>query len=111
MVYAGATDGLWRSQDGGDSWSRWGEGLAGVTVTAVGLDQIDEQVAYAGTMYEGLYVTGDGGVTWRPEQSGVPTTASVRAILLSSALSGTKGPDGQQVYVATDQGVFRRRSS
>jgi photosystem II stability/assembly factor-like uncharacterized protein len=102
-VYAGATDGLWRSQDGGDSWSRWGEGLAGVTVTAVGLDPVDEQVAYAGTMHEGLYVTEDRGVTWGPVWHGVPATASVRAILLS--------PDGQQVYVATDQGVFRRRSS
>ena len=116
VVYAGATDGLWRSQDGGDSWDRWGEGLAGITVTAVGLDPADEQVAYAGTMYEGLYVTEDGGATWRPVwdpcsrricnppsrsgQGGVPATASVRAILLS--------PDGQQVYVATDQGVFRR---
>jgi len=103
VAYAGATDGLWHTQDGGDSWSRWGEGLAGITVTAVGLDPVDERVAYAGTMYEGLYVTEDGGATWRPEQGGVPTTASVRAILLS--------PDGQQVYVATDQGVFRRRSS
>ncbi len=103
MIYAGATDGLWRSQDGGDSWSRWGEGLAGVTVTAVALDPIDEQVAYAGTMYEGLYVTEDGGATWRPEQGGMPTTASVRAILSS--------PDGRQVYVATDQGIFRRKPS
>ena len=110
-VYAGATDGLWRSQDGGDSWSRWGEGLAGITVTAVGLDPIDEQVAYAGTIYEGLYVTEDGGATWTRVPGGVPATASVRAILLSPALSGTKGPDGQQVYVATDQGVFRRRPS
>jgi len=111
VVYAGATDGLWRSLDGGDSWSRWGEGLAGLTVTAVGLDLADEQVAYAGTMYEGLYVTEDGGATWRPERcpeciegrGGVPATASVRAILLSS--------DGQQVYVATDQGVFRGLNS
>jgi photosystem II stability/assembly factor-like uncharacterized protein len=110
-VYAGATDGLWRSQDGGDSWDRWGEGLTGITVTAVGLDPVDEQVAYAGTMYEGLYVTEDGGTTWRPVQSGVPATASVRAILLSPALSGPKGLDGRQVYVATDQGVFRRRPS
>jgi photosystem II stability/assembly factor-like uncharacterized protein len=111
VVYAGATDGLWRSQDGGDSWSRWGEGLAGVTVTAVGLDPVDEQVAYAGTMYEGLYVTEDGGAKWTAVRDGVPATASVRAILLSPALSETKGPDGQQVYVATDQGVFQRRSS
>ena len=103
LVYAGATDGLWRSQDGGDSWNRWGDGLAGTTVTAIGLDPIHEEVAYAGTMYEGLYVTEDGGATWCSEQSGVPATASVRAILLS--------PDGQQVYVATDRGVFWRRSS
>jgi photosystem II stability/assembly factor-like uncharacterized protein len=103
VVYAGATDGLWRSQDGGDSWGRWGEGLAGITMTAVGLDPANEQVAYVGTMYEGLYVTKDGGATWQPVQGGVPATASVRAILLS--------PDGQQVYVATDQGVFWRRSS
>jgi photosystem II stability/assembly factor-like uncharacterized protein len=108
-VYAGATDGLWRSQDGGDSWSRWGEGLAGVTVTAVGLDPVDEQVAYAGTMYEGLYVTEDGGAKWTPVRDGVPATANVWAILLSPVLSETKGPDGQQVYIATDQGVFRRR--
>jgi photosystem II stability/assembly factor-like uncharacterized protein len=101
VAYAGATDGLWRSRDGGNSWSRWGDGLAGITVTAVGLDPIDEQIAYAGTMYDGLYVTEDGGATWHPEQSGAPATASVRAILLSS--------DGQQVYVATEQGIFRRR--
>jgi photosystem II stability/assembly factor-like uncharacterized protein len=111
VVYAGATDGLWRSQDGGNSWGRWGAGLMGITVTAVGLDPVDEKVAYAGTMYEGLYVTEDGGASWTPVRDGVPATASVRAILLSPALSGTKGPDGQQVYVATDQGVFRRRPS
>jgi hypothetical protein len=88
-------------------------------VTAVGLDPVDEQVAYAGTMYEGLYITEDGGTTWRSVQSGLPATASVRAILLSPALSPSaslginlpKGPDGQQVYVATDQGIFRRRPS
>jgi photosystem II stability/assembly factor-like uncharacterized protein len=119
LVYAGATDGLWRSQDGGESWDRWGKGLAGITVTAVGLDPADERVAYAGTMYQGLYFTEDGGTTWRSVQSGVPATASVRAILLSPALSPSaslginllKGPDGQQIYVATDQGVFRRRPS
>jgi photosystem II stability/assembly factor-like uncharacterized protein len=103
VAYAGATDGLWRSQDGGDSWSRWGDGLAGITVIAVGLDPVDEQAAYAGTMYEGLYITEDGGATWTPVRDGVPATASVRAILPS--------PDGQRVYVATDQGVFRRRPS
>lgn len=103
VAYAGATDGLWRTQDGGDSWSRWGEGLEGITVTAVGLDPVNRQISYAGTMYEGLYVTEDGGTTWTPVRDGVPATASVRSILLS--------PDGQQIYVATDQGVFRRRPS
>ncbi len=98
-VYVGATDGLWRNMDSGHSWSRWGKGLEGATVTALAISPADRQLAFAATRHMGLYVTTDGGATWRPAWEGRLASASVRDILFSS--------DSTAVYVASDRGIWR----
>jgi photosystem II stability/assembly factor-like uncharacterized protein len=99
VVYAGATDGLWRSLDTGTTWSRWGEGMQGMAVTALAIIPADTRIAFAGTRHMGLYVTADSGKRWQPAWNGRLATSSVRDILFSR--------DGRTVYVATDQGVWR----
>ncbi|MEM9301880.1 MAG: hypothetical protein AAGE01_07200 [Pseudomonadota bacterium] len=48
-VYAGtAGAGVWRSDDGGDTWRFAGNGLGGATVTWVTIDPADASRLYAG---------------------------------------------------------------
>ena len=102
VVYAGATDSLWKSTDGGVTWNRWGKGLEGVTVTTLALNPRDPRRAVAGTRSRGLYATDDGGVTWHPVWTGPISSATVRAVLYEK--------NGASVYVATDQGLWRGSS-
>ncbi|HEU4586072.1 MAG TPA: sialidase family protein, partial [Gemmatimonadaceae bacterium] len=82
-VYCGtASEGLWRSDDLGGTWSRVGEGVLHERVTAVavsGRERVDggsnrgnvgrgsagESVLYAGTEPTALYRSEDAGETWK----------------------------------------------
>ena len=69
-VYCGtASDGLWRSDDLGRSWSRVGEGAIHQRVTAVAVSSTERgvdgnAVLYAGTEPTALYRSADAGETW-----------------------------------------------
>ena len=73
---------VWRTADGGKSWSPISAGLAdgGVmnTVNVVREDPVTPGLLYAGTE-RGVFVSFDAGGAWRPLQAGLPTT-SVRDI-------------------------------
>lgn len=71
-IYVGTEqEGIFRSPDGGSSWSSAGHGLpealAGGRVTPIGslaAHPTNPQIAYAGTELHGLYKTTDGGASW-----------------------------------------------
>jgi photosystem II stability/assembly factor-like uncharacterized protein len=68
-VFVGTfNDGLWRSTDGGDSWSRVDEAFSSARVMAVAIDSHDcpngYGTVYAGTEPSALYRSEDGGETW-----------------------------------------------
>jgi len=67
-VYAGTTNGLFRSDDDGLRWlPASGSGLQalpGVQIFSLAIDPNNPQVVYAGTRGKGIYKTTDGGTTW-----------------------------------------------
>ena len=65
VVFVGAQDGVFRSQDGGTSWER-SAFPAGLQVWSVAVHPRNPQVVYAGTSPVGVFRSDDGGRTFTP---------------------------------------------
>lgn len=64
--------GLFRSTNGGGTWSQMGSGLVGQSIFAVGVNPQDVNNVIVGSANSsGIFKTIDGGVTWTPSSSGV----------------------------------------
>ena len=80
-LYGATFTGLYRSLNGGDSWSATGLILP---VNDLAFDPRDSKVLYAGTSAGGVLRSSDGGSTWLPMNEGLPDL-SVFAIAIDSA--------------------------
>ncbi len=112
IVYAGAANGgVWKSNDGGASWSPMpGEEARPVlAMGSIAIDPVNPNVVYAGTGEpnggtstggRGIYKTVDGGATWTLLGSGSPFPIGGKVYRL------VVGPDSR-VWAATPQGLLR----
>ena len=87
--------GVFRTADGGRTWSALGETLSG----PIAIDPQAPSTLYLGTTTDGIVKTVDGGKTWRPADSGI-----VASEVLSTA---TDPRDTRIVYAGTYRGLFR----
>ncbi|MHB8571372.1 MAG: WD40/YVTN/BNR-like repeat-containing protein [Candidatus Dormibacteria bacterium] len=94
ILVATARGGIYRSSDGGQTWSRRTTGLTTPDFWTLALSPNSGDV-YAGSMGNGLFRSSDGGDTWTPADDGL-TNLNVRAI--------TFGP--QLAVLGTSGGVF-----
>jgi hypothetical protein len=97
-VYAGTAaqgSGVYVSGNAGGSWSPAGSGLGNTTVQALAVDPTSSSNVYAGTA-AGVYVSNDGGTTWR--LSGLQTSA----VMSLAVLNGSPNI----VFAATSNGLF-----
>lgn len=98
VTYVGTLSGVFKTDDGGSTWSPVNNGLPGsaqvVTLLTVG------QNIYAGLYGEGIYVTSDGGLKWSPLNSGLSS--------LGKFVTGmVKVPTKTGIfYAGTRDGVF-----
>jgi hypothetical protein len=99
-----AATGVWRSANGGATWTPIGDKLPQLMVGSLAVDPKDPDIVYAGTP-DGIMKTTDGGVTWWIF-AGPAVMKHVGRLLVRSAGNG-----GVLVYAGTSTGVMRYSSS
>lgn len=95
-MFAGTTNGVYRSTNFGVAWSPSNTGMAGVEVDFIAIQ--DTATLFASSRDSGMYVSTNNGQTWRASNDGLPTLR----------LRGVRST-GTYLYVATvGYGVWRR---
>jgi photosystem II stability/assembly factor-like uncharacterized protein len=95
-VYIGvAAGGIWKTTNGGTSWTALGDTLASLSFGAIAIDPSNPNTVYAGAgeimwsfnpnIYDGrgLYKSTDGGATWTQITNGIGSTTHFGAIQVS----------------------------
>jgi photosystem II stability/assembly factor-like uncharacterized protein len=95
----GLPRGLYRTRDGGGSWTRLAGGLAEDLYTALVFDPAVPTTIYAGSSAHGVYRSDDAGDTWRPVNDGLDDLRTTQ-IAVDSRSPAT-------LYAGTMRGVFR----
>lgn len=98
-VYFGTgADGVYKSPDGGDTWSEANAGLRADQVRALAVAPGLPGTLYAGTMAAGVFKSEDGAASWTPRNAGLPGVG-----ILSLAIDPAAP---QKVYAGTLDGLF-----
>lgn len=105
--YLATADGVFRSDDAGDSWAR--AGFTGTQISSVAFSPTDPDIAWAGTATAGVHYTTDGGANWTAG-SGFPFALypSIELIELPSGdlrILVSFQQSGAGVYYSDDGGV------
>ncbi|MCP4658789.1 MAG: hypothetical protein GY856_25540, partial [bacterium] len=97
-LYAGTAAGeLYKTVDGGASWSLTGSGLPADEIRSLAVDPLGPQVVYLGTALNGIYKSTDGGANWVNVNNNV-TMTTVNDVAINPN-------DSQIVYAADADGV------
>ncbi len=81
LIYAGTWgNGVFKSQDGGLSWSKSSNGLGDLMINSLAIDPQNPNILYAGTYNDEIYKSTDGGYSWFHSSQGVQDDAVVYTI-------------------------------
>ncbi len=107
-VYASMpTAGVFKTSDGGQTWTPSGAGLPELPVLALTIDPSNTEIIFAGLAEDAVYRSTDAGVSWAQSAAGLNPTAEVHSVVVDPT-------DGQRVYagdllsgvyLSTDGGV------
>ncbi len=119
VLYAATAGGVFRSPDGGASWTALDRTIGRRDVRAVAIDPRDPDVVYAGTASDNIYKSTDGGATWSFSGNGVgdPYILALaidphdpNVILAGTAVPPRPGASGA-IFRSTDAGATWRQAS
>ena len=109
IVFAGTTQGLFKSTNQGDQWVKIGQQLNDVYISGIQLDPTHPQTLYLATS-DGVQKSIDGGETWKLKDAGLDAT-SIRSIEMSPQNPKTLyvGTNGGGLYQTVDGGNSWKR--
>ncbi|MEI6205239.1 MAG: FG-GAP-like repeat-containing protein [Desulfuromonadales bacterium] len=105
-LYAGTWGGgVFKSTNGGSSWSAINSGLTKSTINALAIDPSTPQTVYAGTWGGGVFKSTNGGSSWSAVNSGL-TNSNVSSLALDPSTPQTvyAGTSGGGVFKSTNGG-------
>lgn len=104
-VYAGTTNGLFRSIDRAQQWENIGLAMPDQYVSSLVIDPTDPRTLYVGGR-AGVLKSLDGGRTWQTVNQGLETV-NIRSIVMSPRDPAMlyAGTNGSGLYRSTDRGV------
>ncbi len=92
-LFMGFNSRVWRSEDLGETWAEWTDGLPAVRVNTLVCDTAGGGWLYAGTD-RGVYVRGLGGDSWLDFSAGLPLTVRVTELELHPGTEAGPGVPG-----------------
>ena len=95
-IYAGAFGGVFKSMDGGKSWTLVNSGLTSTDILAIAIDPLTSLTIYAGTSGGSVFKSTDGGANW--------ITVGGFADALKTVFSLAIDPATETVYAGTEGG-------
>jgi photosystem II stability/assembly factor-like uncharacterized protein len=104
VVYAGTTNGLYKSTDQAEHWTKIGGSIQHAYISAIQLDPTNPSTLYMATS-DRVQKSEDGGETWQPKIHGLEA-ASIRSLQMSLLDPRTLyvGTNGGGLYRSTDAG-------
>jgi photosystem II stability/assembly factor-like uncharacterized protein len=82
QLFVGTTEGVWRSLDSGESWTKISSESMPINVNSLAVDPKDTKTIYAGTWYR-PYKSTDDGKSWRLIKDGMIDDSDVFAITIN----------------------------
>jgi photosystem II stability/assembly factor-like uncharacterized protein len=97
-LYAGTDGGVFKSTDGGATWSAVNVGLTSTVINMLAIDPASPSTLYVGTN-GGVFKSTDGGAIWNAVNVGLTSTV-INTLVIDPASPST-------LYVGTNGGVFK----
>ena len=104
-IYATTARGLYKTTDGGHTWTARGDGLGKHSVLALAVDPASHGSLFAATDTGGVYRSGDGGGAWSAANSGL-ATRWIGAVAFDPKTPGLvyAGTEAGRLFRSTDGG-------
>ncbi|MBL8043883.1 MAG: hypothetical protein JNL86_13290 [Nitrospira sp.] len=107
ILYIATNDYIYKSRDGGKTWSNLSKGMSYSRVIAMGIDPLYPATIYAGTKGDAVYKSYDGGQRWTSARTGLDD-ATISSVVNQFVFDPA---DDSHMFLATTMGVFESKNA